>query len=53
MPTLFGVRSDILVAYADGDPTIGSVSVLHDGVGHFYGFFRDSSELYAAISASY
>ena len=53
MPTVFGVRSDILIAYADGDPTIGSISVLHDGVGHFYGFFRDSSEVYAALSAHY
>jgi hypothetical protein len=53
LPTFFGVRSDLLVAYADGDPTIGSISVLHDGVGHFYGFFRDSSEVYAAINAAY
>jgi hypothetical protein len=53
LPTVFGVRSDVLVAYADGDPTIGSISVLHEGVGHFYGFFRDSSEVYAALSAAY
>ncbi len=53
MPTVFGIRSDILVAYGDGDPVIGNVSVLHEGVGHFYGFFRDSSEVYAALSAAY
>jgi hypothetical protein len=53
LPPLVGVRSDILVALANGDPSLGSVSVLHDGVGHFYMGWRTAAEVYAALTLRY
>jgi hypothetical protein len=52
-PSLRGVRSDALVAYALGDPTIGYGGVLHDGVGRFNLFFRHISELYGVLTLRY
>jgi hypothetical protein len=53
MPQLVGIKSDITFAFAQGDPSLGYTSVLHDGVGHTYGFYRQTSELYAALTLRY
>jgi hypothetical protein len=53
LPTLAGVKSDIQLAFAQGDPALGYTSFLHDGVGYTYLFFRDTSEIYATFSVSY
>jgi hypothetical protein len=57
MPTVMGLKSDITVAYAMGDPLVGYSSVLHDGVGHAYigptGLNREYSEVYAALALRY
>jgi hypothetical protein len=53
MPSLVGMKSDLVVAFANGDPSIGSVSVLHDGVGHVYLGYRQNAEVYAAFTLRY
>ena len=53
MPTLAGVKSDFTLALAQGDPSLGYASVLHDGVGYTYLFFRQSSEVYASFNVRY
>lgn len=53
LPKWSGVESDAVLAYAQGDPTMGYGSVLHDGVLHLYGFWRLTSEVYVAVSAKY
>jgi hypothetical protein len=53
LPTLAGVKSDLQLALAQGDPTLGYTSFLHDGVGYTYLFFRSTSEVYATFSVSY
>ena len=52
-PRVRGVGSDVLVAYADGDPTIGYQDFLHDGVGRFNLFYRHVSEFYADLTFRY
>lgn len=47
------VASQVLVAYANGDPTIGYQALRHDGVGRFNLFYRHVSELYAALTVRY
>ncbi|HEY8091449.1 MAG TPA: hypothetical protein VIF09_26475, partial [Polyangiaceae bacterium] len=53
MPDLGGFKSDITVALANGDPSLGYPSVLHDGVVHPYLLYRDTAEVYAALSGRY
>jgi hypothetical protein len=53
LPQVIGIKSDITLAFAQGDPSLGYTSVLHDGVGHTYGFYRQSSEVYAALTLRY
>lgn len=53
LPPLVGVKSDITVALAQGDPSLGYTSVLHDGVGHTYLFYRQTTEVYAALTIRY
>jgi hypothetical protein len=54
LPDLAGIRSDITGAFAQGDPSLGFNSYLHDGVGHVYPFFfREATEVYVAFSARY
>jgi hypothetical protein len=53
LPSLAGVKSDLQIALAQGDPTLGYTSFLHDGVGYTYLFFRQTSEVYASFSISY
>ena len=43
-----------MLAFANGDPTLGFNSVLHDGVAHYYSvYWRHTSEFYGALSARY
>jgi hypothetical protein len=53
MPQLVGVKSDVTLAFAQGDPSLGYTSVLHDGVGHTYAFYRQTSEIYGALTLRY
>jgi len=53
LPPVRGVTADVLVAYADGDPTIGYQDLLHDGVGRFNLFYRHVSEFYADLTFRY
>jgi len=58
LPPVMGMRSDILVALAQGDPSLGSQSVLHDGVGHAYlspfaQAARTTGEVYVALTLRY
>ena len=48
------VGDSTIESYAEGDPTLGYTSVLHDGARHLYfGFNRHVSEFYAALTARY
>jgi hypothetical protein len=53
LPKLAGIGSDITLAAATGDPAVGYPSVIHDGRQAIYAFWRQNSELYAAISIRY
>jgi hypothetical protein len=53
LPKLKGLKTEITVAFAQGDPTLGYTSILHDGVSHIYGFWRTSSEVYGAVVLKY
>ncbi|HEY8089338.1 MAG TPA: hypothetical protein VIF09_15870 [Polyangiaceae bacterium] len=53
MPDLGGFKSDLTVALANGDPSLGYPSVLHDGVVHPYLFYYNTAEVYAALSGRY
>jgi len=53
LPDLQGFKSDITLALANGDPSIGYPSVLHDGVVHPYVLFYNSAEVYVALSGRY
>jgi hypothetical protein len=53
LPTLGGFKSDIAVALAQGDPSLGYPSVLHDGIVHPYLLYRGTEEVYAAFSVRY
>jgi hypothetical protein len=53
LPNLAGVKSDFSLAFADGDPSLGYNSVLHDGVSQFYLFFRQTAEVYGTFSVRY
>jgi hypothetical protein len=53
MPDLSGVKSDITLALANGDPSLGYPSVLHDGIVHPYLLYRDTAEVYFALEGRY
>lgn len=48
-----GLHTDASIAYAQGDPSLGFTSALHDGVSHLYFFYRLQSEVYATLTARY
>jgi hypothetical protein len=53
-PELAGVKADLTLSYAQGDPSLGYTSALHDGARHVYPlFWRHTSTVYAALSATY
>lgn len=53
LPSIAGVKPDMMVALANGDPSLGYTSRLHDGVSHLYLFYRLTTEVYGAIAARY
>ena len=53
LPVLAGLRSDLTVAAAQGDPTLGFTSSLHDGVSRTYLFWRQSSQVFVSLAARY
>ena len=53
LPRWNGLRSDVTFAAAQGDPTLGYTSDLHDGISHTYLFWRQSSQLFLALAARY
>lgn len=53
LPTLMGFKSDATVALANGDPSLGYPGALHDGVVHPYLFYRQTAEVYGALSLRY
>ena len=52
-PPFARIRTDISAAYAQGDPTLGYTSILHDGIAHIYPFWRQTSEFYFTLAARY
>ena len=53
LPNIVGVKSDITIAAANGDPSLGSVSVLRDGVSHFNLGYRSRAEVYGTLAIRY
>jgi len=53
LPSLAGVKGDVHVALANGDPSLGFQSRLHDGVSHFYLAFRNTAQVYGALTFRY
>lgn len=54
LPTLMGFKSDITLALANGDPSMGSVGLMHDtGVARLYGGYRNNAEVYASFGVRY
>src|SRR5215472_2986858 len=53
LPPLAGIKTDLTVALAQGDPTLGYTGLLHDGVEHGYLFYRQNSEVYGALAVRY
>jgi hypothetical protein len=52
-PQFYGVRIDLSLAFAQGDPTLGYTSLLHDGVQHLYMFWRQTSQFYTSVGVRY
>ena len=52
-PKFYGVKIDLSLAFAQGDPTLGYTSLLHDGVQHLYGFWRLTSAFYTSVGVRY
>ena len=53
LPPVAGFRTDLTIALANGDPTIGGVSVLHSGVSEAYFAWRQTAEVYGALAVRY
>ncbi len=53
LPSIVGLKSDLSVAAANGDPSLGSVSVLRDGVAKFNLAYRQTAEVYATLAIRY
>lgn len=53
LPSIMGFKSDATVAVANGDPSLGYASALHDGVVHPYLAYRQTAEVYGALSLRY
>ena len=53
LPTVYGFSSDATLALASGDPSLGMNQLLHDGVVHPYLFYRNTAEVYGALSLRY
>ncbi len=53
IPEIVGIKADVTIAVADGDPTLGYSSRLHDGQAYFYGFYRHTAEMYGNLTVRY
>jgi hypothetical protein len=53
LPNIVGVKSDVTIAAANGDPSLGSVSVLRDGVAKFNLAYRQTAEVYGTLAIRY
>jgi hypothetical protein len=53
IPDLAGFKSDITLALANGDPSLGYPSLLHDGVVHPYVMYYNTAEVYLAFEGRY
>lgn len=53
LPDLQGFKSDIMLALANGDPSLGYPSLMHDGVVHPYLLYYNTAEVYVALSGRY
>jgi hypothetical protein len=53
MPDLSGFKSDLTIALANGDPSLGYPSVLNSGIVHPYLLYYNSAEVYAGLSGRY
>ena len=53
LPTLAGAKSDFQISVADGDPSLGYNSYLHQGVGYMYLYYRLTGEVYGALTIRY
>ena len=53
IPDLSGFKSDLTLALANGDPSLGYPTVLHDGVVHPYLLYYNSAEVYFALEGRY
>lgn len=52
-PSWKDVKSDLTLALANGDPTIGYTSAIHEGARLFYLGYRQTAEVYGALSVRY
>lgn len=52
-PVVYGIHTDVLVALAEGDPTLGYISRNIDGISHFFGDYYRTFELYGTLSFRY
>jgi hypothetical protein len=54
LPNLDAFQSELSLAYANGDATLGYNSMIHDGVPHLYGTgWRQTRQVIVALSARY
>jgi hypothetical protein len=52
-PVIAGIHTDLRVAVAQGDTTLGYTSVIHDGNGYTYLSYYLNSEIYGALTLRY
>jgi hypothetical protein len=52
-PAFYGIHTDLTLALAEGDPTLGYVSRNIDGVSHFFDDYFRTFELYGSVAARY
>lgn len=53
LPEWQGLKPEIQIALADGDPTLGYDNRLHDGAAHLYLAYRRTAETYAVFSVAF
>lgn len=53
LPEVNDIKTDITLGVSNGDGTLGSPNIIHDGVTHFYGFWRQSAQVYAQLGVRY
>jgi hypothetical protein len=53
LPELSGFKSDVVLTFANGDPTLGYPTLLNDGIQHPYFLYYNTAEVYLALEGSY